>query len=89
MALCGKAEAEARGKDPLDFDKLTFFKCMLMLSSDFVYTKKLESELPNIKSISHNMRSHTVIQSANFPGNYPTNYYQVSQKNSKKVHIQV
>ena len=77
MALCGKAEAEARGKDPLDFDKLTFFKCMLMLSSDFVYTKRLEDELPNIKSISHdNTRSHTVITSKNYPGNYPTNYYE-------------
>ena len=74
MALCGKAEAEARGKDPSDFDKLTFFKCMLMLSSDFVYTKRLEDELPSISN--DNMRSHTVITSKNYPGNYPTNYYE-------------
>ena len=74
MALCGKAEAEARGRDPFEFDKLTFFKCMLMLSSDFVYTKRLEDELPSISN--DNMRSHTVITSKNYPGNYPTNYYE-------------
>ena len=54
MFMCGEAEYEELQKSENDrnyiADPLTYFKCMLMLSSDYVKTKEKGSNRGNVKS---------------------------------------
>ena len=80
MGLCSYAEAEARGVDPtnpnidpLD-DPLTFFKCMLMLSSDYVFSETVEElSLEKTKTTSTTRDHVQIIKSPNYPADYPNN----------------
>ena len=38
MFMCGLADSEERNKNSSDYDPLTYFKCMLLLNSNYVYT---------------------------------------------------
>ena len=39
MFMCGLADSEERNKNSSDYDPLTYFKCMLLLNSNYVYTE--------------------------------------------------
>ena len=62
MFMCGEAEYEELQKSENDrnyiADPLTYFKCMLMLSSDYVKTKEKGSNRGNDKSYDDYDRNH-------------------------------